>query len=305
MKNKGLTVTELLVAIVISTIILIAMGFLYSTSNKVFGQTEGIQNAKDYIDNGMMQLEWFFDRWGAGVPCNDPTGNNNCTVVRDCETNGSFQFPPPSSICITYQQNSTYPSCDDIYFYGTMGGDGFVSRVSSPSTVDIMSCRLSDAQNNNCYLIKRGGIWFRDYQNQNNVLFFQISGLSENNLDCINSSGLSNANMSRTVTALNGQVYINNGPTSTPQLQNGDFLIRAPSLIHLYCQTNPQDGKLWLYAQTTDQSPCENNKGPYALMPINSFKVINNPYTDGYVKVQITFRGKDGKLITMDRIFGR
>ena len=46
MENKGLTITELLVAIFISAIILSAMGFLYSTSNKVFGQTEGIQNEK-------------------------------------------------------------------------------------------------------------------------------------------------------------------------------------------------------------------------------------------------------------------
>jgi prepilin-type N-terminal cleavage/methylation domain-containing protein len=306
MENKGLTITELLVAIFISAIILSAMGFLYSTSNKVFGQTEGIQNAKDYIDNGMTQLQWFFDRWGAGVPCNDPTGANNCTVVRPCQdSNGNFDFPPPSSICITYQQNQTYPNCDDVYFYGTMGGEGFVSKISSPSTVAVMSCRLNQAPNNNCYLVKRGGIWFRDYQNQNTVLFFQISGLSQNNLDCISSNSLSNATMSRTVNALNGQVYIQNGPTATPQLQNGDLLIRAPSLIHLYCQTNPQDGKLWLYAQTTDQSPCGNNKGPYALMPVNSFQVINDPYSDGYVEVRISFRGKDGKLITMDRIFGR
>ena len=306
MENKGLTITELLVAIFISAIILSAMGFLYSTSNKVFSQTEGIQNAKDYIDNGMTQLQWFFDRWGAGVPCNDPTGANNCTVVRPCQdSNGNFDFPPPSSICITYQQNQTYPSCDDVYFYGTMGGEGFVSRVSSPSTVTVMSCRLNQAPNNNCYLVKRGGIWFRDYQNQNTVLFFQISGLSQNNLDCISSNSLSNANMSRTVNALNGQVYVQNGPTAPPQLQNGDLLIRAPSLIHLYCQTNPQDGNLWLYAQTTDKSPCGNNKGPYALMPVNTFQVINDPYKDGYVEVRISFRGKDGKLITMDRIFGR
>ncbi|GAB6077801.1 PilW family protein [Hydrogenobaculum acidophilum] len=303
--KKGLTITELLVAIVISAIILVAMGFLYSTSNKVFANTEAIQNAKNYIDSGMTQLEWFFDRWGAGVPCNDPTGNNDCTVVVPCQENGNFVFPPPSSICISYQQNTQYPQCDDVYFYGTMGGEGFVSRVSSPSTVAVLSCRLTTQSDNNCYLVKRGGIWFRDYQNQNTVLFFQIANLSQNNLDCINTTGLSNANMSRTVTALNGKVQTNNGATATPQLQNGDLLIRAPSLIHLYCQTNPQDGKLWLYAQTTDQSPCGNDKGPYALMPVNSFQVINNPYQDGYVKLQISYRGKNNTVITTQRIFGR
>ncbi len=40
-------------------------------------------------------------------------------------------------------------------------------------------------------------------------------------------------------------------------------------------------------------------------MPVNTFQVVNDPYSDGYVKVRISFRGKDGKLITMDRIFGR
>ncbi len=300
--SKGLTLAEIMIAIAISIIILAAVTSLYYTSDRVFKRTKSSADVKEILKQGMAGLEWIFQRWGTATPCNDPTGNNQCSVIRDCRIAGSYNYPPPSSMCLTIINGNP---CDEVIFYGSLYGNGFVDRVSGPTSVALMSCRLSTETNQNCYHLKRGGQFIRDTQNNNVVLIFSISGLGSNNLECINVNGSSNTSASRVVTALNGNLRdANNNLTPFMNLEGGDLLLRVPHLIRLFCQFNPQDGNtLWLYMQATDMSEdCNANENPQPIMPVNSF--IAEQFGQG-IRITTQVRGPDNNFMTVQRYFGR
>ncbi|HIJ59494.1 MAG TPA: type II secretion system protein [Nitrospirae bacterium] len=299
----GLSLVEMLVAIAITSIITTALLGLYLSSDKVFRQTKVIADTKETAKLSLAQLEWLFQRWGTSTPCNDPEGNNICTIIRNCkDLNGNFQYPPPSSICITIEDSNP---CDEVYFYANLYGNGFVDRLDSATTVAVMSCRLSDTNVQNCYHIKRGGKFRRDANNTQNVLVFSINNLSSNNLDCINATGNSNGLMSRQLNILNGfELDQNNQLTQTLNFDGGDLLVRVPHRVKLFCQSNPNDNnKQWLYMSATDTSlQCNANEDPSPLVPVDSFQVQQQ--FQG-ILVSVTIRGPEGRLMQVQRFFGR
>ena len=287
--RRGITLTEILVSIVISLIILAAL------VNTLIGTGKGARDilkavdVKDYAKEGLAKLDWIFQRWGVGVPCIDPTGDNNCAVVRSC--GGPDNYPPPSSLCVNVVRGNP---CDTVQFYGSFGGMGFVTRIYGVNKVAVLSCRLEERANDNCYYIKRGGLWVKD---GDKPLIVSISNLDPPRvLDCIDFNGRSNATMDRTVNIQGG---------GTLELENGDLLIRVPFRITLYCDRFRADNnKLWLYMRYDDVAGCK-REHPQPLFPVESFKVVNDPYEDGFLRLRITFRGNEGNTLTIERIFGR
>ncbi len=104
-----------------------------------------------------------------------------------------------------------------------------MDRLESASTVAVMSCRLSDAESQNCYHLKRGGPFRRDATDPLNVLIFSVSNLSSNNVDCINVTGNFNVTMNRQLSILNGfELNESNQLTTTFNLEGDDLLVRVP-----------------------------------------------------------------------------
>jgi len=312
--KRGFTIIELLIAVFIGMISLGAVIALYLTSAEVFKDVREVSESKEGARVSVAQLEWLFQRWGVGTPC----CAQDCTLVVSCGEPGAFAYPPPSSLCITIVEGEP---CDEVWFYASLYGMGFVDRLISPTDVAVMSCRLSDDINDNCYHIKRGGLWAPvdwDYDNYPTPPIVAISNLSQDNLDCIDVSGTSNATMSRRVTLLNGLYH------GSPDfyLESGDLLIRVPHRVRLFCRENPSDGnRLWLYIETIDMAEeaapgvpnCRSNpddtdpsEGIRPLFPVDRFQVEVYPPGEGRaVKVFIEYKTETGESVRLERIYGR
>ncbi len=297
MRKAGFTVAELLVALAISVLMIAIMSSLFLTSSQVFNKVKTISDVKENARLGVMQLEWLFQRWGTSTPC---ANASVCTQVIPCGTPGNFTYPPDSSLCITIQSGDT---CDEVWFYGNLYGLGFVDRLVGPDRVAVMSCRLSDDPSVNCYHIKRGGLWAPydwDYSTYPEPPIVKISGLDDNNADCVNVSGTSNTEMDREVELLNGLYYGSN----IFKLDGGDLLLRVPHRIHLYCRPNPRDNnRLWLYMEATDMAEhCNRNEPPQPLVPVEEFRVQN---LGNAIRVIVTYSSENGETLTIERVYGR
>lgn len=302
LSKKGLSLAEVLIAVSVSIIILGGITSLYLTSNREFLRVKALADTKETTKQTIAGIEWIMERWGTSTPCNDPDGNNNCLVVRDCRLNGEYVYPPPSSLCITINNSSP---CDELIFYGSLYGNGFVERIAAQDSVAMVSCRLSSSNQHNCYHIKRGGMFIRDIQNNNTALIFKISNLSASNVDCIEFEGSSNVTAHRRVTALNGAVAgPDNISTQFMNLEGGDMLLRVPHRIRIFCQANPNDNnRRWLYMEATDMaSNCSSNEPAQPLAPVDNFEV--EQVLNG-IRITMTVRGDEGRTINIQRFFGR
>lgn len=310
LKERGFSLIELLVAIIVSTVILGVLYSLFFASRNAFTNIREISDVKEIAKVGMAQLEWIFDRWGTSVVmCQDPTTTNQCTAVVDCrDTSGNFIFPPPSSLCLTVIEGNP---CDTITFYGNLYGSGFVALVTGPDSVRVVSCRLRQTPQHNCYFIKRGGLTFRDITT-GDPLIFSISGLSNDNLDCLDPSVSPNATMNRTVIAQNGNLIdpITGRPTNRLLLEGGDLLLRVPHRITIFCAPNPQDNNtLWAYIRAQDVATnCNANEPPQPLFPVDSLQAT---VQGNGVLLDIVFRNHrqptdpEYRTFRVQRIFGR
>lgn len=304
--KKGFTVLELLVAAVLSLIILASIAGIYLTASRAFRVHRELSVLKESTKEGIHALEWFLMRWGVGVPCINPQNPALCARVQ--EGNDPNVYPPPSALYVVRRQGNP---CDEVVFYGSLGGMGFVDAVRGTDRVAVMSCRLSQDARQNCYHIWRGASVFLNQDptagNTNTPLIFTISGLSADNLDCINVNDRSNATMNVRAIAQNGRIetFVGNNRvfTNILNLESGDLLIRVPHRIRLFCQPNPQDNNnLWLYVQTTDMSPqCNQNEPPMPLVRVDSFRT---QITDNGLFVTLQVR-EEGRTLTIQRFYGR
>ncbi|NPB07988.1 MAG: type II secretion system protein [Aquificae bacterium] len=308
--RRAFTIVEVLIAIAISLISLGAVIALYQVSSRVFWEIKKVSEAKENTRIGVAQLEWLFQRWGVGTPC----CTQDCTQVVSCGDPGDFSYPPPSALCITIIEGDP---CDEVWFYANLYGMGFVDRLINPTEVAVMSCRLSDDIAQNCYHIRRGGLWAPvdwDYASYPVPPIVAISNLSDSNLDCVDVSGTSNATMSRNVTILNGLYH---GSDVFP-LEGGDLLIRVPHRVRLFCKENPSDNnRLWLYMEAIDVAEevmpdvpnCRSNpedtdpsEGESPLVPVESFQVT---LLENAIQVDVVYRGEEGETMRMVRVYGR
>lgn len=324
-RKSGLTLVEIIIAIAIGTLVVGASLGLYMVASKTFSQLRPIMAVKETAKTGLDQLEWFFQRWGFGVPCANPSNVTACiNMLVDNSTASTFSYPPTSSLYIRMIRGDP---CDEVWFFGSIGGEGFITRAVGINQVAVMSCRLSGEQRHNCYHIWRGA---RHIVNANQTislsssetgyslgrivlstrefpLIFQIRNLSRDNLDCSRETNPDNALMN-----IQAQTTCNcyetwNGTqkmyTSEFLLEPQDLLIRVPHLIHIFCRTNPQDNNnLWIYVETFDLSNnCVANENPMPVVRVNSFKVT--PLNNG-ILVNLEVVSQNG-VARIDRFYGR
>jgi len=294
--RRGISLAEVVVAIGVSILAVLAITALHEAGGKSFVGGKVLTDAEEEALIGVSQLEWLFQRWGVGTPC----CSQNCIAVRSCGEPGEMTYPPPSSLCITVKEGDP---CDEVWFYASLGGMGFVDRLLGPSEVALMSCRLSQEGKSNCYHLRRGGLWAPvdwDYDAYPVPPVVAVQGLAEDNLDCIDVEGTYNTTADRTVLLLNGRY---NG-SAVFYLESGDLLISAPMRVHLFCRENPSDGnKLWLYMGLEDPiEECGRDGRAQPLSPVERFKVR---VEGGAVRVSVDYRGSTGGVFSLERIYGR
>lgn len=298
---RGITLTELLVSIIVSSIIMTAIVALLFTSERSFKKTKNVMDAKEAAVAGMAQLEWLFQRWGTSTPCS--SSGATCLSNVDCRVGGSFVYPPPSSMCITIDEGNP---CDRIAFYANLYGNGFVALVRGENSVDVVSCRLNSSSSQNCYhLIRSVNPVLTD---TGEVARFSVSGLSPNNVGCYDPDMSPNASMDRRLSVLNGTI----DGSSVFVLEGGDMLLRVPHRVELFCQQNPSDNnRLWLYMRLTDMAPeCNANEPPQPIAPVESFQAERLTTGVG-VYLRIVFKNSkepsdpEYQTFPVERYFGR
>ena len=255
-KSKAFTITEMLVAIAMSVVLMLALFELYESTQKIFFNTNSISGAEENAYNAYVVMGKFFDKWGVGVPSNTLSQGN---------------YPPPAPNYISISSGSP---CDSISFYGSLYGFGMVQNIDSNSNADVISCRLSDTNPSGStayyYLIRYGNFY---YSNSSNISpdIFTIN-ISPNNASCISTTA-SNATIS-------GAVIYDVTTGQNLSLSPGDILYSVPYQITFFCQPNPNDNNNnWLYLQTINEVTSTTNTQP--IVPVQSLSF--NAYPQGCI----------------------
>jgi len=283
-KQKGFTIIEILVVIVLCTIILMAASGLYLASSKIFRETRPISDVLEEMRSAIATLDFVFSRWGTGVPCK----NNSCNIgniITICD-----DYPPSNPLCMKYNSGDFSSGCNDIEFYANLEGYGFVVSVNE-NQANLISCRLSTDRNDNYYYIWEGDKLV-NYNGTGNPTIYQLSGLNPNNQDCVNFTGVSNA--------------LSNAIIGTYTLQPGNIITRVPYRVRLYISYDSDDKGYWLYMKKIDMATNEEKMGKKIakLKDSKSFKV----YTQGQtIKVEIEFQSQSEpeKTLKIIRYFSR
>jgi prepilin-type N-terminal cleavage/methylation domain-containing protein len=311
MNNKGYTMVELLIAIMISAIIVGAVMLSYTGTLKVFKDVKSVSDTIQTKTPSIELIARYFERWGVGV-----VSQVHRADCRSCSDYPTDCCPSESKTIFIKETNG----CSDVTFFGNIYGFGFVrgpDPISDPA--DILSCRLSITQSQNCYILWRDNFPLNDVVN-NIPIPLEATGLSVQNQECLTlTAGTgSNAKISSILQAKNG-----NTP-KTIKVKAGDSLQRFPHRIRLYCANNESDGgRKWLYVDLSDTSSyCGSNENATPIAPVDEFiatampaETTCDPEKGGTgcsaVKVSITFRSSSQKYAgqfdtyTVTKIFGR
>uniref|UniRef100_A0A7V5XHS9 Prepilin-type N-terminal cleavage/methylation domain-containing protein n=1 Tax=Thermodesulfobacterium geofontis TaxID=1295609 RepID=A0A7V5XHS9_9BACT len=291
-KQKGFTIIEILVVIVLCIILLMAVLGVYLASDKVFKKTRPISDVLEEMRSAMATLDFVFSRWGTGVPCY----NNNCTIsdnIPPCPE--TIDELPSSPLCMKCNSGDFSSGCSDVEFYANLGGYGFVVSVNG-TQANLISCRLSTDTDDNYYYIWNGYKVIN--YNGTKTPIYKLSELNPNNYDCIkNFTGIPNAQSSALVTSVNGtSIYI---------LKPGDMIKRVPYRVNLYVAYDSDDKGYWLYIKKFDMAKNEEEGRKIAkVKDSDSFKV----YLDGRaVRVEVEFQSqsKPENTLKIKRYFAR
>ena len=256
-KSKAFTITEMLVAIAMSVVLMLALFELYESTQKIFFNTNSISGAEENAYNAYVVMGKFFDKWGAGVPSNS--------------SNTSGGYPPPAP---NYISISSSNPCDSLSFYGSLYGFGMVQNIDSNSNADVISCRLSDTNPSGStayyYLVRDGSFYYSNSSNTTPDIF--TINISPNNASCI-STTTSNATIS-------GAVIYDVTTSQNLSLRPGDVLYSATYQITFFCQPNKSDSNNnWLYLQTINEATGTTNTQP--IVPVQSLSF--NAYPQGCI----------------------
>jgi len=286
MKNKGFTLTELLIAIVVASITLLAITSLFSVGNRVVNQVKPVSEAMEEAQSGLATLDFLMSRWGVGVPCT----NCNVTIpLPDCPNYDNFPSTPynpnaypDNPLCVTIQQDNNGNSV--VYFFASLGGSGFVISVDNNNQANLISCRLSDSNTNNCYY---------KFSNGNFSAPIKLINLSPNNADC-SKVDISQPN----ATASSNVLYPGDFTASSGRLAAGDFIVRAPHFIKLYVNNG------WLMMDKKDVDPCNANENAVNIAKVTQF--VAEKVGMG-VKFTITFQSQTdpSKTFTVEKYYSR
>ncbi len=298
LNEKGFSLIELLIVTVIGVFIMEAGYLLYAGSTKLFKDVKTISDNVQTEVPTVEQIGRYFDRWGVNVL--SVTGS-------DCST-----YPPSDPKCITKTAQTGLASgvaCDEVTFWGNLYGTGFIKDASG-TTADLVSCRLSNDSQQNCYYLWSGGAIVNDVSGGNTVTL-ALSGLNPNNADCSGLSSSVTANASA-----NKQLNPTSGASPSKTVNSGDILMRAPHKIRLYCAANGKDASQnWLYADLTDTAgDCGATLTSLPVAPVNRFQVALLTDASGFTtaaQVDATFRSQSqtysrkSETQAVKKVFGR
>lgn len=291
MKTKGFTIIELLIVILLCAIILMAVSGLYIASSKIFRYTRPISDVLEETRSGIVTLDFVFSRWGAGVPCT----NNTCNISN--ATISCSNYPPSNPICITCNNGDFNSGCNDIEFYASLYGIGFVVSINE-NQANLISCRLTTDKNHNYYYIWQGEKVI-NYNATSTPPIYQLSELVPDDQDCIkNFNGIPNAKSNSLVTLVSNLSH-------TYTLQPGDIIMRVPHKVRIY-EKYDTDG-YWLCIEKTDMANLTKEPEKRIIAKLKdgeSFKV----YKEGKgLRLEIEFESQSSpkKTLKIERYFAR
>ncbi|GAB6078300.1 PilW family protein [Hydrogenobaculum acidophilum] len=243
-RSKAFTITEMLVAIAMSIILMLALFELYESTQKIFFNTNSISGAEENAYNAYVIMQKYFDRAGVGVPSN---------------TLSTGGYPPPAP---NYVSISSGSPCDSITFYGDLYGFGMVQSISNGNAY-VISCRLSDTNPSGStayyYLVRGENFYYSNSSNTSPDVF--TIDISPNNVSCISTTS-PNASIS-------GATIYDTNTAQNVSLSPGDVLYSVPYQISFFCKQNPSDNNnLWLYLQTVNEATNITNTQP--IVPVQS-----------------------------------
>ncbi|MGC9033571.1 MAG: PilW family protein [Thermosulfidibacteraceae bacterium] len=202
-KNRGFTLLELLIAMLVALLVLGAIGVLYVVSSRSYIRIKDIGMLTEDVRDAVTTLEFLFSRWGVGVPC----ANNYCDISSIITIPPCDSYPPTVPICMSIGNNQ-------ISFYGSLHGVGI---IVDNSTMTAVSCRLKLDEP---YYLLYGGSFFWN-STSNTPISCSIESISENNKDCFDGPDKS-------------QVTLRLDCNNITNIPNGTVLIRVPHRIDLY-----------------------------------------------------------------------
>ncbi|MEJ5339479.1 MAG: prepilin-type N-terminal cleavage/methylation domain-containing protein [Aquificaceae bacterium] len=275
MKNRGISLVELLVAIVVATIILGAVASMFIGSNRAFRGNRDVSEMSEDVRNAITTLEFLFSRWGAGVPCpgNTTDQNNVCNINPNLIPPCNNQYPPQDPMCMDIAGSS-------VTFYANLYGIGFVRAVSG-NNATVISCRLNTGANQNCYYVWHNARIKPGYDNNGRPVVVSLGG-SLNQPDCM--------------TGMN-TVSIPANLGNNVNLGAGDYITRVPHRI-----TIRMDGD-WLVMDRVDMAGnCTDNENAVRIGRVQNFSVQAQGRS---VRVDATFLSADGRQYQITRYYGR
>lgn len=278
MKNKGFTLTELLIIIIVSMITLLAISSLFITSNRAVQVVKPASETIEEVQTGLATLDFVMSRWGVGFPC-----GNNCLydATQNCPNFVNFNLRIDSNttidtitsaygnnpICMSILNNGT-----GVQFYASLGGNGFVKSYNNNRS-ELVSCRLSGNSKDNCYFL------FNPTFNG----FVQLSRLNFlSNRDCIDLDITSSTNA-----------------TVSNQLPVGGLLIRSPHFVTIYVQ----DG--WLRMDKKDIGNCNDNENAINIARVRSFRAERVNSRSVRFTIDFVSQTDPNKVFRVERIYSR
>lgn len=273
MKNRGFTVVELLVGIVVSIITLLAISSLFFTSNRVIQIVKPASESIEEVQTGLATLDFLMSRWGVGFPCSNNCvydATESCSTTFDSFNASSTNLNPYGNnpLCINILNNGS-----EVQFFASLGGSGFVkSSNNNNNSSQLISCRLSSQSKDNCYFL------FNPSFNG----FVQLSDLSANNRDCIDLDITSQTNA-----------------TVSNSLPTGSLLIRAPHFVRIYIQ----DG--WLRMDKKDISDCNDNENAINIAKVRSFTAQSLSSRSVKFTIEFVSQTDPNKVFRVERVYTR
>ena len=278
MKNKGASLIEVLTAIVMSSIVLMAIVGLYISSDKTFKKQRELSELIEEVRSGMTNLDFLFSRWGVGVPCK----NNTCSLSNSIAA--CYSYPPSDPMCMDCVSGDLSTGCRDVIFYGNLNGIGFVVSVNG-SYAKLISCRLKESSSSSYYYyyVWREGEVLTNSSGEPEAV--TINYISPNGASC---KELTEPN-AETSTAIGNFTLV-----------PGDIIIGVPKKIELFVEDGLLKEKIWdMYNPSSPQY-----EGEKAIAHVDSFEV----YRVGRgIKVKVKFYNpKNPELtFTLERYYSR
>jgi len=283
-RKKGLTLIELITAIVIAAIVMMAIVALYINTDHSFKKNKQISDLLQNSQAAIFNLNYLFSRWGVGVPC-----YNNTCVYSSNSIPACGGFPPTDPLCMDCKVGSlnSTTGCSDIVFYANLKGLGFVVSVNG-TQASVISCRLTARANDNYYYVWNNGTVLMN-STSGLPIVYKINKIDPDDADCVDNASV-NAVMDAVLNSTAGNYKV----------APGDVLIRVPKKIELYIDENELKEHIWdMYDPLNPQ-----DEGVKVLANVKSFKVFQNGRG---VKVIIEFFNPENPALSfkVERYYAR